>query len=300
MYSYICKNWLIFSSIIYLTFGGFSNATIGRFLPFSGLYPIPLKTPGPINIEVSEVKNITTFPVILLVNGYEKAFLKNTGYSAEVFLNQAKTSNLIIGGVLGINLYVLEKIRFYWAGSFDGISTNSVNGKNGTPLEVYIYYYNVKYGSLRNAFNFRNGVVQLTFRIFVKGSIPNPAFTPLVKTFKKIQKAGSTTDLLLLDAFQFYLHFPPTTHYFVYPGAYGNESTGASYSCATVIVTSLNPTHFISKQQFRETFLSLLDYNEKPLINRVEQVPVGRRPVVQSRGILKIPNLVKIPSILGH
>ncbi|KAL6958115.1 Eukaryotic-type carbonic anhydrase, partial [Sarracenia purpurea var. burkii] len=238
-----------------------------------------IQTPEPINIVAAKVKNIITSPLTIFENGQESVRLNNTGFSVELIENEPLSANIITGGVLGLKKYVFGKTIFYWADSLDSKAFTTVDGK----------------GSFENALNYRDGLAKICFPIHV-GKLKNPLFDEFALYLKRIRKPNSSVTLKLDPAFLFYALTPLTAKYYAYPGSYTIESTGKTFYCTTTIVTPAYPYHFISTEQFKETFLSLLGQNGKPLVNNPQQVPRGRRPVMRSRGIIKIPNFIKVPT----
>ncbi|XP_065211062.1 uncharacterized protein LOC135839113 [Planococcus citri] len=278
--------------LILLSLSRLTSASIGITLPFSGLHPIPPKTPEPINVELSQAKNVTTFPLLIFGGLTERATLNNTGHSVEVTLAEPLTSTVLTGGLLYKEIYIYRKCRFYWTSSTDGVAGSTVNGKHGTPLEISLLYYNVKYGSFHNALNFRDGLAEILVRVNVfPGPIPNPLFIPFEQYMKKVRKPGNSVELLIAIAFIWYALVPPNAPYTAYPGSYVDESTGKMYYCTTTLVVPAYPFHYISKKQFDDTYGSLLGFDGKPLTNKRKQYPRGRRPLVQTAGALAILTL---------
>ncbi|XP_065211057.1 putative carbonic anhydrase-like protein 1 isoform X1 [Planococcus citri] len=283
------RPFVIFFILVFIAISGSTKASIGRFLPFSGFYPIPRETPEPINVNTFLTYPLLTFKPLTLSgnNEHEAAFIRNTGFSVQVFLKNSSTTVTATGGPLYGNLYRFRKIIFYWANNANGTAYTTVNGKNGSPLEVAVVYVNLKYGPLTNAMRYRDGVSTVLFRIQI-GSEPNPKFDQIAAAMKKIQKAGPLVPIKLHDVFKLFNEFPTNTRYFAYPGSLvSDETTGEQFYCTTTIPVATHPTQFISKKQFDDTFLKLLKYDGTQLINQKPQYPRGLRPVARSRGIVQ-------------
>ncbi|XP_065213355.1 carbonic anhydrase 3-like [Planococcus citri] len=285
---------LVLSTLI-----GLTAASIGTTLPFTGLCPIPSKTPEPMNIETSQAKKIFTFPLTFIGNhGHQKAVLVNTGHSVEVFLKEPKTAEIVIGGVLGFNLYVYSKTRFYWTNETNGEAYSTVNGKNGSPLEASVVYYNLKYGTYREALKYRDGLFEVLFRIRI-GSKSSRKFEKFGQALRKVRQPTQVATIELTDSFLWFEESLTNVAYFAYPGAETNETSHTVYYCTTTVLVEQNTIPSISKKQFKETFLRLIGDNGNPLINQRPQVPQDNRPVVESFGILliRLKNAINFPSV---
>lgn len=175
----------------------------------------------------------------------------------------------------------------------------SVNGKNGSPLEVLIVYVNQKYESYTEALKHRDGMFKANMRIYI-GSKPNPAFEPFAAAIKKIHKPGKTP-INLQAVFEWYFYFPSNTRYFVYPGQILDPTTQKPFYCSTSIVPFFNRAQYISLEQFKDTFLKVRGSDGNKLITPAPQHPIGRRPVAHSRGLVKKPTLngKTYPSLIG-
>ncbi|XP_065223805.1 carbonic anhydrase 7-like [Planococcus citri] len=271
----------------------FTSLSDDYFLPFSGLIsPLPPETPEPINIISSKAKPIVTTPLVILSGLFDRVHLRNTGHSVEINLDQPITSSIATGGVLYNNIYVLNSFKFHWTDDLNGISGTTCDGKDGTPLEVSIWYCSKKCGSFSNCLNDRDGLFELRIRINVRGSVPNPLFSPLQQYLKQIRKANTVSeDFPIALAFLWFDIFPPWNQYYAYPGSYFKESNGRHYYCSTTVVPPLFPFHFISKEQFKDTFGKFQRLNGTRLTDANPQALQGRRPVVVTRGVLNIPTI---------
>ncbi|XP_065211059.1 carbonic anhydrase 2-like isoform X2 [Planococcus citri] len=289
--------WIIF--IAFPIFVGLTSASIGNYLPFSGLYPIPEKTPEPVNI-ISKFTYPLHTPVTITFKGNlgrEQVYLTNTGTVIKIDLKFLNTTQVVFGGPLYNKRYIYTETKFYWTNDLKGAAYTTVNGRNGAPLEVAMIYYNEEYGSHYNSLNYRDGIVETLVRINV-GSKHNPDFEPFLKAMKTVQKPGPPTEIKLYDAFKWYYNVPQTIGYFVYPGSQFNETSGGTFYCSTTIVFDKSKLQFISEKQFREAFLELQDKNGKQLINQRDQNPQGFRPVARARKIKRIVSNKFYPSVI--
>ncbi|XP_065222291.1 carbonic anhydrase 2-like [Planococcus citri] len=255
---------------------------------FLGKYPIPKKTPDPININTKNIKKFDNLSnSTLTIHGYINTRVKviNTGKLVKVILNQPSTKTSVTGGVLGNDRYQLKKIKYYWTNNTKGTAATTIDGK-GFPLEDMGIFFNQKYGTFKNALNYRDGLAEVIFPIEVC-SKPNLYYKKFVKKLKRIRQAGSFAKTTLQKAIQFLAGdgvISRNTIYYAYPGSYRDENTGKIYYCATVIIITYDPPLCISKKQFKRTFGSFKNAAGQPLTNTASQFP-AKMPIVQAIGV---------------
>ncbi|XP_065202878.1 carbonic anhydrase 2-like [Planococcus citri] len=252
---------------------------------FIGKYPIQGKTPGPIDIETSEVKNAHLSPIKVTRTRGDHVKMINNGVAIEGIADPGGNA-VLTGGPFFHKKYQYYKIRYYWSGNSSGPAATTVNGKNGTPIEALAIYYNEEYGSFENALNHRDGLAMLSARIRVT-SKPNQEFTPFSKTLEKIVKPGSSAEMKKKYTFNWFDKFHPNdTSYFAYPSSYTDQLSGKKYYCSTVCI--LRPIiASISEKQFHESFGQLKNSRGGRLTNSAKQSPSDGRPIVQSSGFIQ-------------
>ncbi|XP_065223806.1 uncharacterized protein LOC135847983 [Planococcus citri] len=269
-------------------------------LPFSkkGFDP---KTPTPINIDTSKVKDIITKPLILTVGLAEKVILKNTGKSVEVTLASPFTSTFAFGGVLYNNFYIYHSQKYFFSNKEGGIAATTVDGKGGTQLEASIVYSNIKYGSFENALKYRDGTFEIRSRIIVGDCHENLAFNKFAYYLEQIVNPGSSVEMSIVPTFAFYNLFPEKVQYFAFPGSYINQVSGKQYYSSTTLVKPVLPYRCITQEQFDNSFGKLKNSHGGELDTALSQKPAGDRPIVSTSGIIEIPVPLNLfPSIGGY
>ncbi|XP_065223792.1 uncharacterized protein LOC135847974 [Planococcus citri] len=288
---------LIFAAICCLQY---LSADDEAYLPFSkeGFDP---KTPTPINIDTSKVKDIITKPMILTIGVKEKVILQNTGSSVVATLASPFTSTFAFGGVLYHNVYIYHGQKYFFSNKTGGIAGTTVDGTGGTELEASVVYSHVKYGSFENALKYRDGIFEIRSRIRVGKCRKNRAFQRFAKYLKKIRKPGSSVKMSIVPTYSFYKRFPENVQYYAFPGSYINQTLGKQFYSSTTIVKPLLHYRCISKKQFDTTFGKLRSIEGGYLNTALPQKPAGDRPIVSTNNIKEIPLKFSVfPSIGGY
>ncbi|XP_065222366.1 uncharacterized protein LOC135846932 isoform X1 [Planococcus citri] len=235
--------------------------------------------------DKSKSFNAPKKPLTFLTPFDEVFVLKHTGRSLDLDLITPKTVGALTGGLLGENIYRFHKCRWYWQ---DGLSSGNCN--NGSVLESRLYYFNIKYGSFKNALHYPNGVIDVFIPIETNGHIYNPLYWEFEKQMgEKIKKPDDQALINGGVTYLWYEHFTYKDVYSLYSGSsHFDEESGKTYFNTITIELPLNRlVNFVSHEQFKHTFGSLVNCSGKPLSNPVPDIQHSSR-VKKEKGICVI------------
>ncbi|XP_068911876.1 carbonic anhydrase 4-like [Tenebrio molitor] len=192
--------------------------------------PIPLTRNATIEVQ---------FPNLIFNSSYyqkHKATFTNTGYNIEINFLYSSPKPTISGGGLRTE-YVLNNLHFHWN------SEHTVNGHR-FPLEGHFVHYAKKYGSLKNAVKFQDGLAVFSI-LYNLTSKPNPVFHDLVKSIPAIA-VNRNRPVTLEKRVAVYDFLPTNTQKFY---RYRGSLTIPNYD-EVVIWTIFSVQSYLSKSQF--------------------------------------------------
>ncbi|ESO91598.1 hypothetical protein LOTGIDRAFT_84742, partial [Lottia gigantea] len=183
-------------------------------------------------------------------NGFNTAFtVKNNGHTASI---RVSGNMSVSGGGFG-DVYNTAEIHFHWGSNDRDGSEHAINGRK-YPLEMHIVNYATKYGDLKNAMQYRDGlgVLGVLFDIGVSTFEQNfESFSSAKYGFKEdiVFVSGTSAPLPTINVRQL---LPVNAgNYFRY---YGSLTTPPCYQ--SVLWTIFEQRQTISPNQVRDHFWS--------------------------------------------
>ncbi|XP_043924628.1 carbonic anhydrase 15-like [Protopterus annectens] len=257
---------------------------------------------SPINIEqtkTSRNNNLGDF----VFQGYDKAppekwvFLNN-GHAVQLTIgeNGLPSKNINISGAGLPGVYRAVQFHFHWGSKNENGSEHTIDWHQ-YPMELHIVHVNLKYQTVADALNDKNGIAVLGFMYKVT-KVDNQNYNTVVDALKNISYKGQ--ELPLVTTFRLDSLLPSRSllsKYFRYEGSLTTPGCGEA-----VIWTVFQDPIEISETQYHEFvdtihFSQLGEAAQKMLNNFRPPQPLNKRKVYASKDA--IINQSPVPSNLS-